>query len=111
MELLTTIIPGIVSVVVVGMLVILLRSITRTYEKLMNGHGNKQADPAEFERILDGVLLDAVNEAVKKSEDRARKRKQSPVREQLEDYSDEEIAAALEAAATGGKQEVQDNDS
>ena len=108
-ELLMVIIPGIMLIVVFGMIAILLRSITRTYERLMNGHGNRQADPAEIERILDGVVADAVNEAVKKSEDRARKRKTSPVREQLEDYSDDEIAKALEMAATG-QTEVNDAD-
>ena len=97
---LPVIVSGVIALVLCLILAFLIRGITRTYERLAEKGAGTVNNPMENERILAEFLAGAVNEAVKKAEDRNRKRKTAPVKEQLADYSDQELAELLEAATT-----------
>ena len=79
----------VLAIALCAILVMLIRSITKMYERIMDGSGKGASDPQE----LYGVLENAINEAVKKSEDRTRKRVK---RLEVNEMTDEEVEEILE---------------
>lgn len=89
MENLVPIMTGVISLAMITILTLLVRWMIRMAERLLDGAGTNTQPSSD----IPGLLSEAVNDAVKKSQDRERKRKPK-----LEDFSDDELAELMERA-------------